>query len=50
MQVGQLREISNKGNNAEMKLFLEVLPGPVILSYYIEDSVCLYVFSIILVL
>ncbi|XP_017258034.1 ubiquitin C-terminal hydrolase 13 isoform X2 [Daucus carota subsp. sativus] len=26
--VGQLREISNKGNNAEMKLFLEVLPGP----------------------
>jgi len=30
LQVGQLREISNKVHNAELKLFLEVERGPVI--------------------
>ena len=31
LQVGQLREVSNKSNNAELKLFLEVELGPVML-------------------
>lgn len=30
MQVGQLREVSNKTNNAELKLFLEVDCGLVL--------------------
>lgn len=29
MQVGALREVSNKAHNAELKLFLEVEYGPV---------------------
>ena len=31
VQVGQLREVSNKGHNAELKLFLEVELGLVII-------------------
>lgn len=30
LQVGQLREVSNKANNAELKLFLEVEFGQVV--------------------
>lgn len=33
MQVGQLREVSNKTNNAELKLFLEVDLGLVPLNF-----------------
>ena len=32
-QVGQLREVSNKAHNAELKLFLEVELGPVNIVY-----------------
>lgn len=34
-QVGQLREVSNKAHNAELKLFLEVELGPVNIIYYL---------------
>lgn len=33
LQVGSLREVSNKAHNAELKLFLEVEFGPVKLWY-----------------
>lgn len=32
-QVGQLREVSNKAHNAELKLFLEVELGPVMMCW-----------------
>lgn len=42
MQVGHLKEASNKGNNAELKLFLEVVPGLVILSYLMRADTSMF--------
>ena len=49
-QVGQLREVSNKAHNAELKLFLEVELGPVNIVYlfsYFPSFLCLLDFEML---